>query len=114
MGILVVGAEKVEREVEQLKRNLKTLTTESRTRNVAQMHIRWNDVKSSVEGTRARLATVTRRIQPFRNRLENETETLLHRTNINARMMLLGTIDTTIAALEKARRKLDRSCGYAS
>lgn len=106
LGILVSGAEKVEHEMEQLWRNLKTLREE---KNAPRMENDWNGVESSLERARGNLRQLSIRVRPFRNELENQTKAFLHRTDIRARMMLLSVVDGSISELQKVRQRLDQS-----
>jgi hypothetical protein len=114
LGLLVTGAEKVEREVEQLKRNFRSLSRSDRTGTVARIGPSLNTVRASIERTRNRIGPVNERIRPLRDHLEFETKTLLNSANVRSRILLLRTLDRTIVELEKARQRLDVSRGHAS
>lgn len=105
MGILVTGAERVEHEIEHLKRNLRALTEGQGDSRITPT---WRHVKNSLEQARIWLTAGMKNIKPVGKRLENETRQFLQRTNIRSRIMLVGTIDRTIVELERFKQKLDR------
>lgn len=105
MGILVTGAERVEHEVEHLKRNLRALT-EGRADLRITPTLR--HVKNSLEHAGMQLSEGMKKIKPVGKRLENETRQFLQRTTMRSRIMLVGTIDRTIVELERFKQKLDQ------
>ncbi len=109
MGILVSGAERVEQEVEQLKRNFKNFTMEKGAGTGARLGLGGNTTKGFMKSAQTRLELMNRKAQPFLNQLEHDTRTLLHRINVRARMLLLDTIDRTIVELDRARQRLRNS-----
>jgi hypothetical protein len=113
LGILVVGAEKVEAGVEDLKRNLRTMTEETRAKVKGDQSLRttWHELTSSVNGTRSHLQPVIRKVEPYRGKLAHGTKVFLNKTETRARRTLRGTIERTIDELEKLKRRLDDNPG---
>jgi hypothetical protein len=113
LGILVVGAEKVEAGVEDLKRNLKTISKETKAKVKGDQGLRttWHELTSSVNGTRSHLKPVIRKVEPYGGKLKNGTKVFLSKTEIRARRTLRGTLQRTIDELEKLKRRLDDDPG---
>jgi hypothetical protein len=105
LGVLVTGAERVEHEVEHLKRNFRALTEKQADSRITPT---LRHVKKSLEHDRIQLRAGIKKIKPVGKRLENETRQFLQRTNIRSRIMLVGTIDWTIIELERFKQKLDQ------
>jgi nitrogen fixation/metabolism regulation signal transduction histidine kinase len=96
VGILVTGAEKVERKVGRLKLNLQTVTDEARVKADARIRPAWEAVKK---------------------RLGREAKMPLRETKLQARRLLKRIIDSAIQKLEKLNRGLEQdreTHGYAA
>lgn len=108
MGVLVAGAVKVEEGIDRMKRNLRTMTRETKARADTQIGPAWRDVKNSLWGKGAHLIPVLRKIKPFPKQLEHDTKVFVDRAEVRARMALTGMIERTITELEEVKRRLDR------
>lgn len=106
LGLLVNGAAMVEEEVERLKRNLSTITSETRIKAGAGMKSTWRDVSNSFEGAKVRLGPAGRGVEPYQRKLSKGTKAFLGKAETRARIMVGRTIDRTIVELEKVRRRL--------
>lgn len=107
MGILVVGAERVEEGVDHLRRNLVGMTQETRNKADPRIRSRWKQVHSSLEGAELKLRPIVRRFKPASEKLERDTRVLVERAQIRTRVFLSRMIGSTIAGLETIKRNLD-------
>ena len=106
MGILVTGAVKVEEGVDRLKRNVRTITEEARSRAGARLKPTWAHVRSSVENPRVK--PIIGRMKPIPDRLERDTKILLDKAECRTRTALTRIIDGTIVELEKVKHRLSQ------
>jgi hypothetical protein len=105
LGALVTGAVKVEEGVDRLKRNVRAITEETRSRAGARLKLTWTHVRGSVESPRVK--PIIGRMKPLADQLERDTEILLDKGEFRAKIVLTRIIDGTIDELEKVKRRLD-------
>ena len=105
MGILVVGAERFEEGVDHLRRNLVTMTEETRSKAEPRIRSTWKQMHSALEGAEIKLRPVVRRIKP--EKLERDTKIFVVRAQTRTRLLLSEMIGNTITGLEKIKRNID-------
>ena len=101
MSVLVIGAEKVEQQVEHITQNLQSITEKPRARLNARARSTWKDLKTSLD------TGLIRRTALLRSRFGYKSRTLQHKTESWVRKMLTRMIDIAIDALERVRQKLN-------
>ncbi len=108
MGVLVVGARKVEKEVERLKTNLREITEETRAKAEPKFKRTLKEARGLIEGKESRLKPVRRRVEDVREHLSRNASVTLNKAKARGRVTLKRIIERAIDELEKAKRNLDR------
>ncbi len=108
MGILVLGAQKVEEGARYLKTNLQDITQESRARAEPRLRAAWKQARSSLEGKGGHLRPVRRKVEDLRDQLSHHATKSLEEVETRARKALKRMIENTIDELEKVKRSLER------
>ena len=108
MGVLVVGAEKIEHKIASLKQNLRTVSEEVMANAEAQIRPAWKDVRNSC-GNEFHTKVMIQKINPLRNQVVQGTQAFLNNAEDRARIMAETIIENTILDLEKLKRRLQNN-----
>ena len=109
MGVLVFGAEKVEKGFKQLERHFLVITKSARVGTDAQIRSTWKNAKQYLEASGIHVSPLERKIESFQAQLGNRTEKLVSKIEMRLRKALALVLHGMIALLENAGRRLDSS-----
>jgi chromosome segregation ATPase len=119
MGVLVVGAAKVEEEMDRLKRNLRAvaLETKAKAKRDQGLAAAWQQVEHSLDEAQAQINQVVRKIEPhqagLQTHLRQGTKSFLDTAEVRARRTTKRMIERAIEELERLKRRLDKDSSRA-
>lgn len=109
LGLLVVGAQKIEAEVERLRTSLRGLTGQTRAKAEPKLRESLTEARRLIEGKGNGSSQVMKKVEDVRNHVGRKAAATLNEAEAQSRIALRRVIERAIDELEKAKRRLDRN-----